>query len=467
MVGKPAETTLQLEPSLLVDAYVLADIYEPKELSYYLGRSVVVIYVTVDALVQLFKRVIQQLEATLVKDFRYSFERGVTEPLQPVAVKETVCTHKIESKRKPLKAAIWRTFNYRPGKKVPAHAKIAEAYQKKLSNTDLATFGSGIENGGNTCYISSILQALRFMPTFRERLDATPMKKIELGNELKKLYSIIEGTSECPPRILTDTEINEFRKACMAYGWKPERETTQEDARHFKQFLLEQLGFSAFTYKTHIKCQDDNPYRDVDVPALERQGGTENHIVLPLGKATEDTNLSGLVGGASVVEEVFRKEVPTCEDRTDLPECVKLLTQQRIELSSGDIPQLLPITLKRHGYDRQSLTAQKVMTSILPSFTLEIPLRDTSNVFAHYSLKSIVVHDGISPHSGHYRAFIPIKHQDTYRFASYDDSQSKVLDTVQIEDTIRKNGYIYFYQLERVGKTKYLSHERRASSVAK
>jgi len=326
-----------------------------------------------------------------------------------------------------------------------ARFKILHATQDpEISVIALRSFGAGMENGGNSCYIASVLQGFRFSSKFKTTLDeAATQKNHEIAIAIKNIFAIIEGTTNQAPRNLSNAEINNFRTLCMKNGWKPRGEHTQEDAAEFLRFLLDNLKFPVFPYKVEKKHQCPITCRIPAFDPVEPQ--KNNHIVIKLGEAKDYTELSRLVGGADVFEEVRKADIPDCPD--DMPASLSLLTQQSISLFDKSVPAFAPVSLARHRFNRDSLEEEKDTTKIVPSFELEIPIHGHSGRKAHFTLKSIVVHEGPSAHSGHYRTYVPVKTNSGRCYICFDDSTTGVVCSREAESNIRRGAYLYNYDL--------------------
>ena len=304
------------------------------------------------------------------------------------------------------------------------------------------SFGAGMENGGNTCYMAAVLQALRFVPSFQSHL----LTKSTLTKELRHLFSHIQAEKNRPAMLLQADDTSRFRKVCMDHGWQPDSEYSQEDPRQFCQFLLDTLGFPPFRFRTKI----EHPLT-LEVPSLERQGGLENYIELSLGEATDGTALEEVAGNAFVMEEVEKAQIPFPEQADPvafqqqldkLADITMIPTQQAIQLT--DIPQLLPVALRRDRFDRETLTCTKATTQIVPSEILEFALTTNPDQKARYRLVSIVVRDGTSASCGHCRTFIPIEG----KYIEFNDSRSVLhVDPKPVDALIYQHGLLFFYEL--------------------
>jgi len=75
-------------------------------------------------------------------------------------------------------------------------------------------------------------------------------------------------------------------------------------------------------------------------------------------------------------------------------------TEKRVSILAA--PKTLIVVLNRFAYDRVTQSQKKLSSTIDVNETLSLPVADGSK--AEYSLFSVVVHQGSTPHSGHYYA---------------------------------------------------------------
>ena len=323
-----------------------------------------------------------------------------------------------------------------------------------------ALYGYGIKNGGNSCYINAVVQALRFTPLPRS-LAINETVANEKHAAFLKLIKTIEGQEGQPGQRVSVAHINDFRNLMIQNGFRAKK-GSQEDASHFCQFLLDQLGFQSI----HLKIQVFHEMR-ITVPSLDSGIVSENHVQLGLGKAQLDTELKDLALANIVIEEVETSKVSSQLNINQAADCQRTLgemspiqetpTLQSIQLEDGKIPQILPIFIKRFEYDDELQRTVKVHTRILPSPIIDFPLTNHPTKKAHFVLCSIVVHSGKSAKSGHYYTYVPQQLDDSEAYLEYDDSTvrlhhnpriaKKEIDKTVLDD-VAENGYLYFYRYQ-------------------
>jgi hypothetical protein len=299
---------------------------------------------------------------------------------------------------------------------------------KDKSSIETTAFGSGIENGKNSCYIAATLQMLRVSRIFRGYLDSSMLRDNELATRMKKIFASIEGSEHAPPKPLSAHEINDFRQFLIAKRWDAEGEYTQEDAWLLCGFLIDKLRFSTFRIEPDIVLLHEKD-KDRDFPkAPESQ---VNSLTGLLKKDQTETELSK-IAFENVVEEEGGIE-----------------TLHKIKLKSDSIPLLLPIVTRRYS----SQNAPKNITKILPSDYIDAPLEGLENSVARYRLTSIVSHDGTTPKFGHYICYAPAMWKTQKVYFEFSDSSTMLhFSDKEIITGLQKNSYVYMYEFVRVIK---------------
>lgn len=305
----------------------------------------------------------------------------------------------------------------------------------------------GIRNPGtNACYCNSVLQALRFCPTFTEFLDT---KKGGLLEPLKKIYARLNSGREVD-------DIQAFRRLLkpvwpgkeLLPGTEPL--TSQQDAAAFCLFLFNTIGMPEFFYRAIVHYEHQIPVR-----SLDRQDGlTNNHLVLPVGDpqaSLADIALQYRVD--NTIEKVSIEKadgfIPTREQRAlldQMPAEITVPTLTTIEMVEGVMmPDLLPIFLSRYTAGQQ-----KNRTPITVSEHIDFPLAEQTRKLARYRLLAAVVHmGGQSIHSGHYYTYVRHRIGDEVVWHKYNDSEVTPQHNVKkVLDEIATDGYLFFYEFD-------------------
>lgn len=241
-----------------------------------------------------------------------------------------------------------------------------------------------------------------------------------------------------------------LRHMVSVAGFPVQKPTSQEDAQEFLLYLLEILKAPSFHTRTSIEHELDFP-----VPSLDLQKDKRRCLILPVSDAPKGTTLEQLVTSNIIQEEIDKKAIlqssslKATDQEMDsilkLPDIKQAKTLQSISLKREDLPQFLPVSLVR--YVRKENATQKVTTEFPLSSTLEIPITDEANQCALYCIASVVVHDGASPHSGHYRSYALQEVNGKYEWVEYNDSKITLRkDTEAVLRDIAHNGYLFFYK---------------------
>jgi len=312
------------------------------------------------------------------------------------------------------------------------------------SSTIAARFGYGIKNGGNSCYISAVVQALRFTP-LPSLLSTKTAPLSESGTAFLRLVGKLRRTAQAE-------EINGFRQLMRRHGFRTTSRASQEDASQFCQFLLDAVGFQPIQQKVEVFHQ-----AGLTVPSLDRGRVVENHIQLGLGRAVANSELKDLALSSLIMEEVEAAKIASQSDINQGEECRQALremkpleeipTLQSIQLEEGKIPELLPIFIKRFEFDAGLQQMTKLKTRILPSPTIDFPLTNHPTKKARFVLCSVVVHSGTSAKQGHYYTYVPKEIEGRRAYLEYNDSTVRLhRNPATVLDDVAENGYLYFYR---------------------
>lgn len=246
------------------------------------------------------------------------------------------------------------------------HCKT-ERYKVHQSKNSVTT-SEGMTNHSSSCWMISVLQALRASPSFRLLYAPQPGQSNTLKRELFHLFDVVEGRNGEKKRRATEVETRQFRNLLRQYGLpiKDDRGYLEEP---FLQFLLKQLGATKVEYLSHAS----------------RRENRELIMNLPLQETKEPRQLQ------------------------------TIMQERKISFSSlQKVPEFLPIYLNRPRVHRE---ASRV--PLIPSPILILPAGSEGKK-AQYRLVSVVV--GRDTHSHAYCYTIERDAAGNMVWVEYNDS---------------------------------------------
>ncbi len=300
----------------------------------------------------------------------------------------------------------------------------------------------GMENPGiNACFLNATIQALGKIPLFKEIV----------ARKENRCQELIHGIYETMQKKTVPMEaIQTLRQYLIESGFREDDTTlvSQEDAGRLAMHILDLARCPLFTYAMNIDYDVGFP-----IPPLDKQQDLAN--VLPVA-VREAATLQELVQNVAVQEPFEKQEVIKGSDvltraqkerMNAMTDATLINTTQTVAFVKDKEPKILPIWLKRYKED-----GTKLETPILPSQTLDFPIRGIKTQNARYKLAACVVHSGFSIRAGHFYTFVPKVEDEKIAWTEYNDATVRAATTEEALAEISKKGYIFYY--EYVGRVK-------------
>ncbi|MCE5294049.1 MAG: hypothetical protein LLF94_05490 [Chlamydiales bacterium] len=380
----------------------------------------------------------------------------------------------------------------------PSFSLIALFQKALFGKTEI---GHGMQNPNTACYLNSTTQALRQSPSFKEFLqtrrheleqilvdtspDVTPAKlqievqafsdvvydkaktdlpmaiyfvqqyqeesdyakaivQLSLINKLQEIYTKLDNAT------VDENTVQSFRTLIIASGFSDQGTdlSSQEDAAAMLAHLLTSIGSQPFTFTNAISYQSN-----FAIPMLDMQGKNEQSLFpIALMDVAPNTTMQNLVVGKKVDETIEKNDIVNRDDfldrnQSEMEEILELKgpitvsTTQTLAFTQGQEPKLLPITLKRYDFTKDT-GATKNKIAIPPSLTLEVPIIGQNEV-ARYRLTAVTVHQGSTIKSGHFYTYAT---KPDGNWVEYNDSRVSEKTNKDAIDDISHNAYIYYYE---------------------
>jgi Ubiquitin carboxyl-terminal hydrolase len=284
----------------------------------------------------------------------------------------------------------------------------------KVLHGDSGSSSEGMTNDRYSCWMISVIQALRGSEVFRKEFDPQKRDKNALKDKLFTLFDISEGKNGEERRPVREEEIRSFKRLAIETGLKAPMNGAFLE-KPFLQFLLQKIGAEPIEYYYSRKKKKQQ----------------ETIFTIPLKNSDKRRSLQSLVTDNKVT---FHSKAKT--------------------------PQFLPVyldrPLERHTTSENKTKLEFSRTPVTPSYTLEIPIAKDGGL-ARYRLVSIVVG---RDSSGHAYSYVFEKDDDnTTIWVEYNDSdvrkhlepetkKRRAKSNLTPYDDVVKHGLIFIYEVE-------------------
>ncbi|ORX66882.1 cysteine proteinase [Linderina pennispora] len=272
------------------------------------------------------------------------------------------------------------------------------SFMKWMSGGSGAGNGSngstGTVNVGNTCYASSILQALYFCQTFRDCVNNYPAEKYQIDDSmfasLKDLFWSISTRIQRSGSISPQRFIGKLKECNELF-----RSNAHQDAHEFLNYLLNEIVENV-----------DKIYRD------KKLDGTWVHTLFE-GLLTNETKCLSCENVTSRDETLLDVSVDIHEN-TSVTNCLN-------QFAAGEL--LLP---QQQRFKYHEGLGRYVKLSYRVNFPTELRVPNTTEETEDllYSLSAIVVHLGGGPYHGHYISIV----RSGNKWILFDDDCVDIID---------------------------------------
>ena len=281
-----------------------------------------------------------------------------------------------------------------------------------------------VENGINTCYISSLLMALFYSPSniYYKMLESDPnnpnfyylqeLIKINFIEPIRKGYNVTADT------------INEIRNYMFINGWKldnPDELFEQQDVNELYLYLSNNL----YENQIDLVKQTTNEMSDNFVQAKNEEKVPFINLSLTKDfKEQKQLSIEDLLYDW-MNDNIIETKQEINKNGTSLIETVKSLASFKI----SNIPYIFPIAINRFNGGKKNNTAVDVKYQIKPLKGL--------GTFdnARWSIHSIICHTGKDTKNGHY--YTVMLHGN--KWFIFDDQSVPSLYPVDMKLDILKN----------------------------
>lgn len=248
-----------------------------------------------------------------------------------------------------------------------------------------------VENGYNTCYISSLLMALFYKSSYLDNMLHTDPKEIEMIYLQEIIKTKFVDRARSGTSILAEN-MNEIRTFSNICGWlTPDELLEQQDVNEFYSFLADCTKLSPIELQRFTLTEGLSSANDIG------QNESIPFINISVPGNVDEVSIKTLLDTWMNYNTVNVKREITDQDGQKKEENVKGLNMYKIM----NMPYAVAISLNRFNNEYNKRIATKI------DIQKKIKLHNIYNEDGlKWTMHSIVCHTGETPRSGHYYAII-------------------------------------------------------------
>lgn len=292
-----------------------------------------------------------------------------------------------------------------------------------------------VENGGNTCYIDSLLMGLFYNPSYLDALLKKKLKKDE-NSYIQEYISQAFVNKVREGKSVSAEDINNLRVILTQSGWTDwDTIMEQQDVNEFYTFLANVFEINSIELEKKI-------YLDNNDSTIHKEYMPFIPLSLPKYDKTSLENNKQVKVPDLLREWLHLDEVSLKQENSE-----------KIGLSTyhiTNVPEFLVLSINRFNSLNDRNNTDVIITKRLKPF-IHSSNPEIKNI--EWSFHSAVCHKGNSVLSGHYYSLLFKKYNETDLWYLFDDLTMPSLIEVSMSDTsitsdIKKDCVLLIYQLK-------------------
>ncbi|KAF4663316.1 hypothetical protein FOZ61_001741 [Perkinsus olseni] len=332
------------------------------------------------------------------------------------------------------------------------------------------SYGAGLRNQGNTCYLNSTLQCLSYVSAFAQASEAKvhertcARKRAGVWCGLCNLSSLICRIHQSHGGHISPTEILRYLNLFFA-RFRPGRQEDAHDA--LRQLIDTCIRSEALPPKISSSAQNRKaPFVNPLVSQTTMLGqmfGYHTAQRIQCGNCGHvsstfhfDMDISLSINRCRTIDECltryFAPEIFKEQNAYKCAKCKRTVTAKKTT-ALYDAPMNLTLSLKRYGYGRFGGRRQKDGHYVkyekeldLSKFIADSSHSSSAAAPSKYTLSGVLVHSGATPQLGHYYAFV--RNPAGFWYCCDDESVTPAKE----HTVLSQQAYILFYERKRSKK---------------
>ncbi|EER02150.1 ubiquitin specific protease 66, putative [Perkinsus marinus ATCC 50983] len=331
------------------------------------------------------------------------------------------------------------------------------------------SYGAGLRNQGNTCYLNSTLQCLSYVSTFAQASEAKihertcPRKRAGVWCGLCNLSNLVCRIHQSHGGHLSPTEVLRHLNLYFA-RFRPGRQEDAHDA--LRQLIDTCIRSEALPAKVSPSAQNKKaPFVHPSVSQTTMLGQMFGYHTAQRIQCANcghvsctfhfDMDISLSISRCRTIDECltryFAPEIFKEQNAYKCAKCKRTVTAKK-STRLYDAPMNLTLSLKRYCYGRFGGRRQKDGHYVKYEKELDLSKfiadhrASTPGVSNKYILSGVLVHSGATPQLGHYYAFV--RNPAGFWYCCDDESVTPAKE----HTVLSQQAYILFYERKRSKK---------------